>query len=265
MALQGSGQITLAQIRDEFAAGTTSNVNLRTLSAAAGLSQPDQFSDFYGLSDYTPPSYTSGANSISGQGTAASPYVVSPTFAASSWTGDSCDYFSYTYNRCMYIETANCAQPEEEFKSFFIQNASSVYNSGIGGLKFSNKFAGPQKANVKFVSANINLNSQGYTGFFWSSSDAGFNYNVQNPTGNVWTSTVSNTTVSGNNFTRSIDERITFSGGFTQWSLEANAYGSAACADTSNESLWEVYFDVPSANYKISLSNLSMQIWFEPI
>lgn len=54
MAIPGSGQLALSTIRDEFGAGTTSNVSLRTLSAAAGLSVPDGFNEFYGLSAYTP-------------------------------------------------------------------------------------------------------------------------------------------------------------------------------------------------------------------
>ena len=52
MALQSSGAISLSQIKSEL--GSSSN-SLRTLSAAAGKSAPDAFSEFYGYSSYTPP------------------------------------------------------------------------------------------------------------------------------------------------------------------------------------------------------------------
>lgn len=51
MAIVSSGQLSLTAIRDEFGAGTTSNLNLRTLSAAANLTVPDGFNEFYGLSN----------------------------------------------------------------------------------------------------------------------------------------------------------------------------------------------------------------------
>ena len=52
MALQSSGAISLSQIKTELGSGSNS---LRTLSAAAGKSAPDAFSEFYGYSSYTPP------------------------------------------------------------------------------------------------------------------------------------------------------------------------------------------------------------------
>ena len=52
MALQSSGSISLSQIKTEL--GSSSN-SLRTLSAAAGKSAPDAFSEFYGYSSYSPP------------------------------------------------------------------------------------------------------------------------------------------------------------------------------------------------------------------
>jgi hypothetical protein len=54
MALPTSGQLALSAIRDEFAEGTTSNVSLRTLASNAGLSVPDGFNEFYGLSNTLP-------------------------------------------------------------------------------------------------------------------------------------------------------------------------------------------------------------------
>jgi hypothetical protein len=78
MALQSSGAISISQIKAEL--GNSSN-SLRTLSAAVGKSAPDSMSEFYGYSAYTPPSYVSGADSISGAGTAANPYIVTKSFS----------------------------------------------------------------------------------------------------------------------------------------------------------------------------------------
>lgn len=47
MALQGSGAISISDIKAEL--GSSSN-SLRTLSAAAGFSTPDAMSEFYGYS-----------------------------------------------------------------------------------------------------------------------------------------------------------------------------------------------------------------------
>lgn len=84
MALPSSGQITLAQIRDEVSPGTTSNVSLRALSSAAGFSTPDTFSEFYGYSAFTPPSidYSGSPYSATGTGTVDNPYII--TLSASS-------------------------------------------------------------------------------------------------------------------------------------------------------------------------------------
>lgn len=50
MALQGSGAISISQIRTEMA---STSYSLRTLSSAAGKSAPDSFSEFYGYSRCT--------------------------------------------------------------------------------------------------------------------------------------------------------------------------------------------------------------------
>ena len=50
MALPGSGQISLDQIRTELG---TSSGDFRTLHAAAGFSTPDSISEFYGFSAST--------------------------------------------------------------------------------------------------------------------------------------------------------------------------------------------------------------------
>ena len=49
MALTGSGQISISDIRNEF---QTANGSLGTLSDNAGFSAPDAMSDFYGYSAY---------------------------------------------------------------------------------------------------------------------------------------------------------------------------------------------------------------------
>ena len=65
MPLQSSGAISLSQIKTELGSGSNS---LRTLSAAAGKSTPDAFSEFYGYSaadvNFT---FTGGSTSTSGK------------------------------------------------------------------------------------------------------------------------------------------------------------------------------------------------------
>lgn len=260
MALPSSGQLAISQISDEFGGGSRSNVSLRSLSSTAGLSVPDGFNEFYGLSAYTPPSYVSGANSISGSGTAASPYIIAPRMAPVTWSGDSGDYCSWLYGQCMYQESANCAQPDPQFQNQMFIAASSTYNYGTGTLKFNNNFTGAQRAVVTFQSANINFNSAGYTGFSWSSNQINFNYNQYAPSGNVWSSIVNGSTVTGGSFTKSLNEEFAFGGGFTQWSFEAI---DPLCS--FDEYSWEVYVDVPSAYYKLSLSNYVIRVYFEPL
>ena len=65
MPLQSSGAISLSQIKTELGSGSNS---LRTLSAAAGKSAPDAFSEFYGYSaaDVTF-TFTGGNTSSSGK------------------------------------------------------------------------------------------------------------------------------------------------------------------------------------------------------
>lgn len=64
MPLQGSGAISINQIRTELASGSYS---LRTLSAAAGKSTPDAMSEFYGYSGF-PSGLVAGYNSASYSG-----------------------------------------------------------------------------------------------------------------------------------------------------------------------------------------------------
>lgn len=134
MALPTSGQLALSAIRDEFGAGTTSNVSLRTLSAAAGLSVPDGLNEFYGLANYLPPSYTSGAASVTGAGTAANPYIITP---------------SWSYVRG---EVSNPA-PDG------VNNWEEVYTNTatMNTITFTNRNSSQQRANVTVTSASSNF------------------------------------------------------------------------------------------------------------
>lgn len=53
MPLQGSGAISISQIRTELI-NVNASYSLRTLSAAAGKSIPDAMSEFYGYSSFPP-------------------------------------------------------------------------------------------------------------------------------------------------------------------------------------------------------------------
>jgi hypothetical protein len=94
MALQTSGPISISNIKAEL--GSTSN-SLRALSAAAGKSTPDAMSEFYGYSSFDPAwvdihSYSPEAGaSISGQGIASNPWVISTNltyYGTSPYGGD---------------------------------------------------------------------------------------------------------------------------------------------------------------------------------
>lgn len=69
MALQSSGQITMADIAGELGMAPTSPFSLRSASSLAGFSSPDAMSEFYGYSNvtYVPISYASGYVYQSGQ------------------------------------------------------------------------------------------------------------------------------------------------------------------------------------------------------
>jgi len=139
MALQSSGAISISQIKTEL--GSSSN-SLRTLSAAAGKSTPDAMSEFYGYASYTPPSYSSGASSISGAGTQASPYVV-----GTSWSGAKQD-FSTLYDNDYYDY---CCRVE-----IWRGNAS------MSQINFTNQTSGNQRVHVSY-SASSNFYS--YAGY----------------------------------------------------------------------------------------------------
>jgi len=53
MALQGSGAISLSQIRGEMVAAGNSSYSLRSLSSTAGKGTPDSMSEFYGYASAT--------------------------------------------------------------------------------------------------------------------------------------------------------------------------------------------------------------------
>jgi hypothetical protein len=137
MALPTSGQLALSAIRDEFGAGTTSNVSLRTLSAAAGLSVPDGFNEFYGLANYLPPQYISGATSVTGSGTQASPYIVSDSSITNFL-----DTYYYT-----------CG----EFADWGI--VEKFYKARTNDIIFKNRTATRQRAHVSVSSFSSNANN----------------------------------------------------------------------------------------------------------
>lgn len=128
MALQGSGAISISQIKTEL--GSSSN-SLRTLSAAAGFSSPDSMSEFYGFASYTPPSYSSGASSISGAGTQASPYVVT-----TAWSG---------------TRGVTSEHPVPSLGSY-----DDVYSNSVSmtQLNFTNNTAGQQRMHVTYTASS---------------------------------------------------------------------------------------------------------------
>ena len=139
MALPSSGQLALSQISDEFGGGSRTNVSLRTLSAAANLSAPDGFNEFYGLASYTPPSYVSGASSISGSGTTASPYIIGMNWSRNTVT----DYPVY-----------DGIQSWEEV----ITNYMTMTD-----INFTNNYSGQQRAYIQY-----NISGDGWCNYYGS-------------------------------------------------------------------------------------------------
>ena len=82
MTLQSSGAISLSQIKEEL--NNTSN-SIRTLSAAAGKSQPDSFSEFYGY-NAAPTSYTYSIVAYSGYVTVQGTYTTKTGTANTSFS-----------------------------------------------------------------------------------------------------------------------------------------------------------------------------------
>lgn len=123
MALPSSGQLALSQISDEFGGGSRTNVNLRTLSAAAGLSTPDGFNEFYGLSAFTPPAIQSGI-SYTGNGTDANPYVITnPTLQL--LIDDIYDEEFLFYIGTVYTRRFSVGGTQPNFIEFLVQEAGT--------------------------------------------------------------------------------------------------------------------------------------------
>ena len=170
--MPSSGQLALSTIRDEFGAGTTSNVSLRTLSAAAGLSVPDGFNEFYGLSAWTPPVLTNANGwSVSGSGTAANPWL-----------------FDSGFNTPQLVDTEfydEFYQPDpyggEEFCQLRNDRLINDYN---GQPVFTHQSAGPVKMYIRLWDYKIsvpagrnNLTTSYYSYMFYSISGwSGLNY-----------------------------------------------------------------------------------------
>jgi hypothetical protein len=90
MALQGSGAISLSQIRNEMVAAGNSSYSLRSLSSTAGKATPDSMSEFYGYASATDvyiEVYEPGGEFWEG--------CYDPGYYAGGWYGD---HWSWMYN-----------------------------------------------------------------------------------------------------------------------------------------------------------------------
>jgi hypothetical protein len=90
MALQGSGGISLSQIRNEMVAAGNSSYSLRSLSSTAGKATPDSMSEFYGYASATDvyiEIYEPGGEFWSG--------CYDPGYYAGGWYGD---HYCWMYN-----------------------------------------------------------------------------------------------------------------------------------------------------------------------
>lgn len=243
MPIVSSGQLSLSAIRDEFGVGTTSNVSLRTLSAAAGLSVPDGLNEFYGLSAFTPPSYTSGAGSISGSGTTASPYIFTI-----NWSGNTNNYIPYS---AQYLEDI-CPQ-------FQYYTAQSYRYSTIDTVFTA---SATQSMNMKWQ----------VTGFSTNLCTAAYNQSFVSYSGNI-SGEISRYVFSGSSLSQiigagvqtrtwnaSAGQRVEFKAGLTSIFWEYGDFGTECSGD------FQTTVDyAPSCDYLFNVPSTTIKVWFEPI
>lgn len=238
MAIPGSGQLALSTIRDEFGAGTTSNVSLRTLSAAAGLSVPDGFNEFYGLSAYTPFSYTSGADSVSGAGTVSNPYIITDSLTTTTAVDDqvffdgSCDSVSRLYYKV---------------------------SRGTIGIQFNAQQAGSHKVSVQITTWNNNsqancplsqaaLTFTPYFSLYQYKSSSGSTRGTDQLLNNVYTATANNVSVGQYVF---LDAYI------------SQCYLEEVQRCTTEFQYAEETYGVCSSS--LSTTAFTVKVWFEPV
>lgn len=248
MALPSSGQLAISQISDEFGGGSRSNVSLRSLSSTAGLSVPDGFNEFYGLSAYTPPSYVSGASSISGSGTQASPYTVSMT----SW-GLSPESLNVD---CNYFYEGSYAQIE-----YLRNNFPSAYPT------FKNNHIGQQRMYMTITTATHSPNCNEYNvGLIaWSGSNAPTR--VDNGSSSV--SFTNSGATSGWTQVKNFTQNLAWQFNGTSTSHQFNLYGYQSTFwkiveyyDCEFQSEWTTTTYCSTAPY---VSNVTFTIWFQAI
>lgn len=230
MALQGSGAISISQIRTELASNSNS---LRSLSSAAGKSTPDSMSEFYGFSNYAVPYYQGGASSISGGGTAANPYSVTP-----SWDNN-------------YYEEVDVSLdygfPEGTAIFYFVMTAFSVY--------FRNSTAVSQRVNHRITSWNNSSNSGCIESYAQTYSAGAFPFaseyrsSESSPKGS---DQLINVTVTSGYATPSVGSYIYIAGIVRQMYMEQfqGSYYPHCTGYLYNQSLVETYI-------------LNVQVWFD--
>lgn len=237
MALPSSGQLAISQISDEFGGGSRSNVSLRSLSSAAGLSTPDGFNEFYGLSAYTPPSYITGANSVSGAGTASNPYILTDTLPSSTFDYDNifydgfCDSVSRLYYVVNEMPQRLTFQSQQSVAQKISIQITTWNNNAQSGCPLSNAFL---RCDSNFNGLNVNPPSGGSSG-------------ASQLLNNVYTFT-------DNSF--SAGQYVYVSIGHYQLYLEE----VQRC--TTEFTYAEESYDICSSN--LSTSAFTVKVWFEP-
>jgi len=236
MALQSSGAISISDIKSELSSSSNS---LRDLSAAAGKSSPDAMSEFYGFSSYTPPSYSSGASSVSGAGTQASPYVITVT----------------SFNSGLSEELAYACD-----EIFAGQEIYNIYRVVSKSINFTNNTNVPQKVNVTINtltgswSTAFECDYWGYMGVAWNgymnpnnvSVDAGTDMNAVRTGGQNILSTIGDNTV-GRTYRLSLFGQV--------WYQEQGR-------DCYNGT---VYYTDTVCSHNPSFSNWTVTVWFAPV
>ena len=134
MALPSSGQLALSQISDEFGGGSRTNVSLRALSSAAGLTAPDGVSEFYGLSNNPAAAHFHTAKVTGNGGTSSISMPFTPEFAWAAEDERNINTFRVFVNGFAELGLRPPHRPMSQSPSSFVANG---FNLGYDANKLN--------------------------------------------------------------------------------------------------------------------------------
>tara|TARA_B110001452_G_C15122350_1_gene391193 strand:- start:507 stop:917 length:411 start_codon:yes stop_codon:yes gene_type:complete len=134
MALQSSGQIEMSEIAAELGE-SLSNVSLGTMSDDAGLSAPDQMSDFYGYSHSSSSSFSSSKRGSTSNTACGS--LVNQTYYHNNGSGGSStyvdvnDYVYFDSNMSFKLSSGYYQVAHPSFDWIRVNGFGRIYQTGF--------------------------------------------------------------------------------------------------------------------------------------